>query len=857
MVTAIQSSSRFNQGICPEMLPKKGASHKIYSIGVTTIQFLGVVFVAISKAGYLTLRESLKISFKACNLTNARGLISIPSVSMNLSYFIFSVLFTFLANTVYFIKDKYPTSNEIYIKTFITDRVNPYHIEKTKNVQIDAKHVPNNIKVNDLISFFDQIDFKDKNKLGYMHPNALKDENEPHTVEELKKNLNKFVNNVNNRVAFVGTPPSHDFIGLDNFYQNIENALRLSIQKVISDLEDFEKAKGTDEAKWSLENKKEYKNLLENRARLAIDCAIAGKYCGARYMGNVMNSYYTLCDEKEGFSGALEEALFNLLAKKRAEVGKRKVSATVHDHNAYMQHIGTLLKIPGSENFIEHLSTKELNYEAILSEFFKVYNEQFIIDLVQNKVKESANFRNLAYDWIKNNTKVLIPSSEVENKEKEIRNIISSEEERNTSDSVQEKNIVVFNTILNSLGDNLPLKKGSWENWVKEVFSQKKAKEIAKKNYLENGPKNQTELEIFKYRNSLISFLCQQGFSSVLEKSFNKKNNQIDIVNIKPELEKLNKVKKIREVLWLPEATIKRILNGKADLKIVIKDCLIREKRREIAENAFIKDEEEVIKELKQETLDEILIEHGIFEKKIEFKKEDNINSEKTNNYIKTIFDIAKVESKDAFDIAFSKNPEKVIAATKTIATNYPSICSTWKKVIHIKAPEITHLALRNQVVKVIISVILTLPIYLLNIFIMRTIFKIIFISKNPALKHLSNFINSSVGLYSTILIKARDVMGSFSVSKYINKNYPAIQSILSGFALWVAGQLFMAMLNLISGGALMRACKNLVTVGLETSSRVTKLSNALDVYAKQEKKRCLIMHKRCCQSVWKYYHPG
>ena len=209
-----------------------------------------------------------------------------------------------------------------------------------------------------------------------MNPASIKEGSKTYSKEELKEGLKKFIERVKNRTAFLGTPPAYEIIRLFEFYQQIEDATRLSIHKVIDDLQKFTAANGTDTPNYSPSVMNTYKDLLENQARLAIDLAIAGKHCGARYMGDSMGAYYRLHGDGISAQDTLMDNLIETLALKRKEIAARRIAIDLgqdtHDFSNWMASLGKLLGIPGTQNIVEHLA-HPLNIELHLGKFFGDY----------------------------------------------------------------------------------------------------------------------------------------------------------------------------------------------------------------------------------------------------------------------------------------------------------------------------------------------------------------------------------------------------------------------------------------------------------------------------------------------------
>jgi len=194
------------------------------------------------------------------------------------------------------------------------------------------------------------------------------------------------------------------------FYQQIEDAVRLSIQKVSEDLTNF-RGKNQQAIEAGDEDIiRSYKSLLEDQARLVIDLAISGKHCGARYMGEAMTRYNYLYAESAR-SDTLQDSLITLLGNKRNTIAQTQIQmhfggqqhgADTHSYAQYMQQMGKLLAIPGTGNIVEHLGGLfRFDSDYYLREFFKEYTESTIGEAVQEKVKSSQHFREQICDWLK------------------------------------------------------------------------------------------------------------------------------------------------------------------------------------------------------------------------------------------------------------------------------------------------------------------------------------------------------------------------------------------------------------------------------------------------------------------------
>jgi len=288
------------------------------------------------------------------------------------------------------------------LMNYVDPQINPKHI-KTKEARIDVSQIPDTIAVETLFEVFDDINFTDQSRPGYINALSQKEGAQTYSVEELRGFLSdNFVRRVRAREAFLGTPPTWNIAQLHQFYGHIEDAVRYALHKVTTDYNDFIKDHDVDAL--SEEDLTKYNNLLEAKARVAIDLAITGAHCGGRYMGDAMDIYFF--HKGEGVGQTLEDDLSNLLAKKREEIAKnhilRYLENNTYDFSAYMANLGGLLGIPGTQNVIERLGGLN-DRPGLIQHFFEEYTPEFIRTAVQEKFHSSQAFRERVYDWVKLN----------------------------------------------------------------------------------------------------------------------------------------------------------------------------------------------------------------------------------------------------------------------------------------------------------------------------------------------------------------------------------------------------------------------------------------------------------------------
>lgn len=458
---------------------------KVQACVQRSFQLIGIFFISSKDALFRTLGTS-GISFKYTVL-GYYGSWSQIHFPENAHLLIFKIIFWvasmgwgIVATTSRLFSERTSPGHSLFLKQFASNEINVDHI-KTEESILDASHVSENIQVDTLKELFNKINFDNKNAPGYMAEGTRKCEGSTLSKDKLIKHLNTFICRINTRKAFLGTPPGHDVPRLMDFYQQIIDAVRLSIYKVEKDVTEFENQNGTDYCSFNPEQQRTYNNLLEIRARLVLDLAIAGDHCGARYMGEAMDAYYSIYNE-QGIPNNkdLQGTLIEILAKKREEIAKeevQKLGPNTHEFTMYMGNMGRLLGIPGTKNIIEHLSTDIDTYQ-VLEDFFQKYTVDTIIKTIQEKIKVSKDFREKIVDWIKDQAK----DWNLEKYYKDIDDIVNKVEDiRNNS--VKETPLALnFQKLQNLLIDLkkeeivLPGLERGWDNFLEELFIPDKVK---------------------------------------------------------------------------------------------------------------------------------------------------------------------------------------------------------------------------------------------------------------------------------------------------------------------------------------------------------------------------------------------
>lgn len=485
------------------------SSNKIIRIVVPIFRAIRCLCISFGQASYLTLKE-MPTSFRAVVLENVGfiGNLFPSSVSVFLVrtaiWVVNVVISVFVKTGTLYAEKMSPTKKQESLSAFQSEQINQQHL-RTKELGLDASGVPAAITVNSLLGMLDEVNFADPLLPGYMPPSTRNESGRVFTRDELRGHLNTFVHNVTNRIPFLATPPAHDLNALMQFYQHIEDAVRLSIQKVNDDVEAFRQAHPENPRTYAGVTKQAYNELLQGRARVPLDLAIAGAHCGGRYMGEATSIHSNLFGGA-GLDGSLEDEIIELLAKKRHHIAQQHIETFLgydtHYYAKYMAALGQVLALPGTKNVVETYSplTERQQYidfffgaptEAFLRgrgrreahARVEAYTIDTIIDTIQEHVKKSSAFRDKILDWIKD-------QSTGWNREKydalkaqyrrRVQEILAAPI---AADPQQMEGIRAFQAVASHVMANcadltaIREAEGDWDNFVQQIFATEEAKQ--------------------------------------------------------------------------------------------------------------------------------------------------------------------------------------------------------------------------------------------------------------------------------------------------------------------------------------------------------------------------------------------
>lgn len=539
------------------------------------------VLVASWNSAWLTCSYAGR-SFKHLILSSY-GITDIYLMAFKVAFWVFGLAYTFVTSAVRMVAKDYLPESSYALLRFLPEGIHVKHFQVLER-SLDVTGVPQSIQIDNLQELFKAIEFDDPNKHEYCQPSFFAADGKQHTKQDLEEGLEAFIKNVKSRTPLIGTPPAHDMVRLEKFYQQIENAVRLCLHKTAQDLAEFNRAHGAELQSGDAEAIKLYKNIFEDRARLVVDLAIAGKHCGARYMGEAMKKYYYFYSESQS-NDTLEGTLIALLGQKRQEIAEREVQkhfgqgrngVDTHSYALYMEKMGGLLAIPGTENVIEHLGQfMPFDRDHYLREFFKQYNEKTIMEAVQDRVKKSGTFREQIFDWLKGQVGEWVPQAPIleEDAMLKLQQIIDEDIEVTPS---QQKTIASFGELLKHLAEKEILLPGNEEGWIDFIDNLFAEQEV--KDWFQNMNPGlafpQKRVELMGKRNVFLGDLKALG--EVLGPLYPFKKG-ISIEEVKAGLLEDAKVDKMRKVIRLDHEIYKRVLRKETDLKEVIEGYKKRE----------------------------------------------------------------------------------------------------------------------------------------------------------------------------------------------------------------------------------------------------------------------------------------
>lgn len=285
--------------------------------------------------------------------------------------------------------------------------VNSSHYSGQKVVAL-PEDVAKGYKCKQLLDLYNQVNFTDANAPHYVDPSQFGDV----SLDELKAALKQLIENVDKKIAFLGTPKPGP--SLDLFYFAMKRAITHTI-KLFSEMPESDQ-------KTSLRNK------------VIVQYLHAAFYCGGKQYATSCQQYVAVSTGKEA---TFEDEVLEMLASYRETLFQSLIpqgNQSVHDFNKMMQHLGVELGIPGAEmmqNFEDHYGKHVIKYKEIKEKFLALYNPQNIIfECIKQTLEQTAELRNKFLDWSKSHVPAAWKASYFAKIEQELETKETDEEKR-------------------------------------------------------------------------------------------------------------------------------------------------------------------------------------------------------------------------------------------------------------------------------------------------------------------------------------------------------------------------------------------------------------------------------------------
>jgi hypothetical protein len=356
---------------------------RIKNAAIPVIRRIGSDLYASAKT---SLKTSLVISplfLRVASIVQAGSLAAVGAAVLTafVAYNIASTVLLFAYKFNAYLLERAPLRNSA-IKSTLSNQINPSHIKVEEN-NFDFSEIPENIKIEDLLTFLNQSDFSSDQK----------------SITRIK--INKIIQHINQKIAFLGTPPAGT-TKLDVFYDNIKNMLRFSIYQLIKEEKEFLEARGGVIPAAGSKDFNKYRVILDGKKRILMQMSDASDACGARWMGEAL-VLYTM--QKPTASQSFDKAILNHLSLVRRDLLNQLIhnenNNDTHFYGAVMQRVGPAIGIPGSDLAVEHLRNLETSVvNRFIQNFTQLYSSKKILDEMKGLYKINQEFREQAYDWI-------------------------------------------------------------------------------------------------------------------------------------------------------------------------------------------------------------------------------------------------------------------------------------------------------------------------------------------------------------------------------------------------------------------------------------------------------------------------
>jgi ankyrin repeat protein len=273
---------------------------------------------------------------------------------------------------------KYPKSDFLKEGLLALYQIDNAHIENMPKYPPLPPH-PKEVHIRDFEKLFTLLNFSDPKKADYLQPkNYLKC-----TLEEAKKNIGDFYDDVEKQKPRMGTPKEGTG-ELVEFYDKISRATCLALEALLKlDVKD-----------------------QKNREFCAValgEFVDAAPHCGPRVYNNAFEQYYSCI---YGVEPTFESAMVHLLSDLRKGIIRSLVrqdeSYFVHDIHKMEKEYGAHLGLLDTDAImtLDDPFISDLNTSKVYSDFQKTYTPKVITAYLQEQFHDES-LRSRFIDWLK------------------------------------------------------------------------------------------------------------------------------------------------------------------------------------------------------------------------------------------------------------------------------------------------------------------------------------------------------------------------------------------------------------------------------------------------------------------------
>jgi ankyrin repeat protein len=240
---------------------------------------------------------------------------------------------------------------------------------------------PDNIKLTMLLAMFDEINFSDTTAADFRDPAPVYKQTQTTSVQEMRQHLTTFINRIEGRVAFLGTPDAGSE-AIEQFYLTIENAVKHCIAIL----------QGS--------RTREMKRLQDS---VVLEYVQAAPHCGGRYYNVAVKQFLRVY---VGKTPTFEDEVYQLLADFREvlfHAGINQSAHDVHDYNYIVKRLGKKYGLPGWQSMAGFDDPYGgVNTRQAEAKFLSLYTPMAIIkEWIEQRLKDNGEFREQLIDWQK------------------------------------------------------------------------------------------------------------------------------------------------------------------------------------------------------------------------------------------------------------------------------------------------------------------------------------------------------------------------------------------------------------------------------------------------------------------------